>query len=66
MLKIITGIAAIFGAIIAIVLPNLKRQNDKLNQEVKQKDSVINSVKENEKIKKKNSKLSNSELFNKL
>lgn len=66
MLKIITGIAAIFGAIIAIVLPNLKRQNDKLNQEVKQKDNLINSIKENENIKAQNSKLSKSELINKL
>lgn len=66
MVKFLTGLAALFGGLLALLLPYFKKENERLNSENKQKDKVINSVKNAEEIKSKNSKLSKSELINKL
>jgi len=65
-MKYLIGLISILGSIIVFILPTLKRKNNELNQKVKQQDNLINSLKENEKIKQKNSKLSKSELIDKL
>ena len=62
----LVAIISIIGSIIAFILPSLKRKNNELNQKIKQQDNLINSLKENEKIKQENSKLSKSELIDKL
>ena len=66
MLKLLAGLVTILFSTIVFILPPLKRKNDELNKQVERKDSIINSVKENEKIKSDNSKLSKSDLINKL
>jgi hypothetical protein len=64
--SILAFIAAALGAVVVSVLPSLKKENEKLNDEINKKDNLIKSVKHVEKIKSSNSKLSKSDLINKL
>lgn len=63
---ILAFIAAALGAVVVSVLPSLKKENEKLNNEINKKDNLIKSVKDVQKIKNNNSKLSKSDLINKL
>ena len=64
--SILAFIAAALGAVVVSVLPSLKKENEKLNNEINKKDNLIKSVKDVQKIKSNNSKLSKSDLINKL
>lgn len=66
MVKFLTSLAALFGGLLVLLLPYFKKENERLNSENEQKNKLINSIKDAEEIKAKNSKLSKSELINKL
>lgn len=63
MIKELIGLVLALSSFIALVLPSLKRKNEALEKENETNNSVINSVKNAEKIKTENSKLSKSDLI---
>lgn len=64
--KFLTGIIFLLGGIFAFLLPSFKKENERLSSDNKEKDNLINSIKNAEQIKAKNSKLSKLDLINKL
>lgn len=65
-MKFISGLAIIFGGIIALFLPQLKRKNEELQQQNEQQETLIKEIKDAEEIKSSNASLSKSELIDKL
>lgn len=63
-INLIKTILAFIGTGLLFLLPYVTRENKRLNNEAKDKDNLLNTVKENEKIKSDNSKLSKSDLIN--
>lgn len=62
----INTILALVGTVLIFIMPYVIKENKKLNEENNKKDNLINSIKRAEKIKSDNSKLSDSELIDKL
>ena len=65
-MKFISGLAIIFGGIIALFLPQLKRKNEELQQQNEQQETLIKEIKDAEEIKSGNASLSKSELIDRL
>lgn len=62
----INTILALVGTALIFIMPYVIKENKKLNEENSKKDNLINSIKRVEKIKSDSSKLSDSELIDKL
>lgn len=62
----INTILALVGTVLIFIMPYVIKENKKLNEENNKKDNLINSIKRVEKIKSDSSKLSDSELIDKL
>lgn len=62
----INTILALVGTVLIFIMPYVIKENKKLNEENDKKDNLINSIKRVEKIKSDSSKLSDSELIDKL
>ena len=54
-MKTLASIIAVLGAIVAFILPALKRKNEELKKEVNSQNNQINNLKENVKIIKETS-----------
>ena len=57
-------IGTFIGVIAIFFLGGLKANNKKLEEDLEEKDSTINAIKENENIKEANSAMSKSDLIN--
>jgi uncharacterized membrane protein len=62
----INTILALVGTVLIFIMPYVIKENKKLNEENDKKNNLINSIKRVEKIKSDSSKLSDSELIDKL
>tara|TARA_R110002126_G_scaffold249747_1_gene392613 strand:- start:1254 stop:1454 length:201 start_codon:yes stop_codon:yes gene_type:complete len=64
MIEYLKAIAIFAGVFFSFFLGRLKSENKRLEEDSEEKDSTINSIKENEKVKETNSTMSKSDLIN--
>lgn len=61
--KILSYLVTFFGSLLVFLVPYLKRENQRLQNDNNQKNSLIDKIKNAEQIKNDNSKLSKFDLI---
>ncbi|MEY3415860.1 MAG: hypothetical protein RI930_51 [Pseudomonadota bacterium] len=64
MIDFLKGLAIFAGVIAAFFIGKLRAENKRLEENLEEKESTIDAIKENEKIKEGNSIMSKSDIIN--